>query len=254
MKKGKTVPANASQGTIDSAEVARFTRLADAWWAPEGAFRPLHALNPARLGFIRTHLLAHFHRAAEARSPFTGLSALDIGCGGGLVAEPMARMGFTVTGIDAGGETVAAARTHAETQGLSIDYREDSAEHLAQNGARFDVVLALEILEHVADVGLFLEAASALVAPKGALILSTLNRTPEAFLFAILGAEYVLGWLPRATHQWRKFLRPSELAAGLRPNGFAPRAIAGLVYDPWHRSWGLSRNIAINYLVFAARA
>jgi 2-polyprenyl-6-hydroxyphenyl methylase/3-demethylubiquinone-9 3-methyltransferase len=239
--------------TVDSAEVARFAARAAAWWDPNGEFRPLHRLNPTRLTFIRDRLAEHFGRDIRATRPFDGLRLLDIGCGGGLVSEPMARLGAAVTGIDAAGEALAVARAHAADAGLDIDYREAAVEDLAAAGESFDAVLALEIVEHVADPALFLGAAARLVTPGGGFIAATLNRTLKAFVFGIIGAEYLLHWLPRGTHQWRKFLRPSELAAGLRSHGLTAKEIRGLSYDPVAGRWALSRDVAVNYLVFATK-
>lgn len=240
-------------GTIDPDEVERFRRIAAEWWNPTGPFRPIHQLNPVRLDFIRTRLLAHFASDARSLRPFAGRRLLDIGCGGGLVAEPMARLGFAVTAIDADPTTLAAARTHAAGAGLDIDYRETTAEALAAAGETFDVVLALEVVEHVTDPALFLAAAAALTAPGGAFVASTLNRTIQAFTMAIVGAEYVLRWLPRGTHHWRKFRRPSELAAGLRPHGLTVVELAGLVFQPSRGGWSLGRNLGANYLLFATK-
>ena len=243
-------------GTVDPDEVERFRRIAAEWWNPAGPFRPIHQLNPVRLDFIRTRLLAHFAGDARSLRPFAGRRLLDIGCGGGLVAEPMARLGFAVTAIDADPTTLAAARAHAAGAGLAIDYRETTAEALAAAGESFDVVLALEVVEHVTDPALFLAAAAALTAPGGGLIASTLNRTIQAFTMAIVGAEYVLRWLPRGTHHWRKFRRPSELAAGLRPHGLTVVELAGLVFQPMRgpgRGWSLGRNLGANYLLFATK-
>ena len=244
----------ASTGSVDRDEVARFERLAERWWDAQGEFRPLHRLNPLRLTFIRDRLAQHFRRDPDSPRPFAGLRLLDIGCGGGLISEPMARLGFAVTGIDAGHETVAAARTHAQAFGVAVDYRETTAEDLAAAGERFDAVLALEVVEHVADPMLFLGSAAELVRPGGALIAATLNRTPKAFLLAIVGAEYVLGWLPRGTHQWQKFLRPSELASGLRQHGLGVSEISGLSYDPLRDRWSLSRDLDVNYMVYAVKS
>jgi len=240
-------------GSIDEAEVARFAEMADAWWDPAGAFRPLHKLNPVRLAYLRDHLTAHFRRDRAALVPFAGLELVDIGCGGGLVAEPMARLGARVTGIDAGAANIGVATSHAAQAGLAIDYRAVTAEALAEAGQRFDIVLSLEIIEHVADRDLFLAAAAALVKPGGCLVAATLNRTLKSFALAIIGAEYVLRWLPRGTHDWRKFLRPSELAAGLRRHGLAVENISGVVYDPLSDSWRLGRDVGVNYMILATK-
>lgn len=237
--------------SVDPAEIARFQAQADSWWDFEGKFKPLHRLNPIRVEFLRHHLAKHFHRDAHSIRPFTGLRLLDVGCGGGILAEPMARLGFEVVGVDAGEKNIGAARAHAEATGLRIDYRPVTAESLAEAGERFDVVLAMEVVEHVADLGAFLDTISALVKPEGALALSTLNRTPKAFLLAVVGAEYVLGWLPRGTHQWKKFVRPSEIAAGLRRNGFSIRKLSGISYSPMEDGWKLSPDLDVNYLALA---
>jgi len=239
--------------SIDVAEVERFSALAETWWDPKGSMAPLHRLNPARLGFLRQTLAAHFGRDARSLSPFDGLRILDIGCGGGLISEPLARLGAVVTGIDAAEANIAVARAHARGADLEVDYRQASAEELSAAGERFDAVLALEVVEHVADLDAFLAAAAALVRPGGAFIASTLNRTPRSLLFAIVGAEYVLGWLPRGTHRWDRFLKPSELAAALRRRGLQARDIRGLVYDLLGREWRLGRDLGVNYLIFAVR-
>jgi 2-polyprenyl-6-hydroxyphenyl methylase / 3-demethylubiquinone-9 3-methyltransferase len=238
--------------TIDAAEVARFAALAERWWDPAGEQSALHKLNPVRLQFIRDHLARQFGRDIRGAKPFSGLRLLDIGCGGGLVSEPMARLGFAVTGIDAGADMLAVARAHATEMGLVIDYRQSTVEQLAA-GASYDAVLALEVVEHVADPALFLSAAARLVAPGGAFIASTINRTAKAFLLAVVGAEYVMGWLPRETHDWRKFRRPSELAAALRPHGLSLAALGGLSYAPATGGWHLSRDLDVNYLLYAHR-
>ena len=239
--------------SIDAEEVERFSALADTWWDPKGSMAPLHRLNPARLGFLRQTLAAHFDRDARSLSPFRGLRILDVGCGGGLISEPLARLGAVVTGIDAADANIAVARAHARDAHLDIDYRQASAEELSAVGERFNAVLALEIVEHVADLDAFLAAAAALVRPGGAFIASTLNRTPKSLLFAIVGAEYVLGWLPRGTHRWDRFLKPSELAAALRRHGLQSRDIRGLVYDLLAGEWWLGRDLGVNYLIFAVR-
>jgi 2-polyprenyl-6-hydroxyphenyl methylase/3-demethylubiquinone-9 3-methyltransferase len=242
-----------ASGSIDEAEVARFAEMAEAWWDPTGAFRPLHKLNPVRLAYIRDRLTAHFGRDRQALTPLAGLELVDIGCGGGLVAEPMARLGARVTGIDAGAANIGVAKLHAEQAGLAVDYRTATAEALADAGRQFDIVLALEIVEHVADRDLFLAAAAALVRPGGCLVAATLNRTLKSFALAIVGAEYVLGWLPRGTHDWRKFLRPSELAGGLRRHGLATGDVSGIVYDPLADSWRLARDVGVNYMMVATK-
>lgn len=243
----------ATSATVDPQEIERFAAHAEAWWDPEGSFRPLHRLNPVRLDYIRQHLTAHFGRNISALRPFDGLTLLDIGCGGGLIAEPMSRLGFAVTAVDADDQAIAAARAHAEATGLSIDYRIATAESMADTGERFDAVLALEIIEHVADPGVFLGSVGAVVRQGGAFIGATLNRTPRSFAAAIIGAEYLLGWLPRGTHDWRKFMRPSELVLGLRRNGLNPTEMTGVSYDLIRREWSLSRDLGVNYMVMAVR-
>ncbi len=238
-------------GTVDPAEVERFSRIADEWWDPAGKFAPLHRLNPVRIGYIRDRVAAHWGRDALNGEPLQGLSLLDIGCGGGLLSEPMARLGASVTGVDASDRNIATASIHAARQDIDIDYRQGTAEALAESGAQFDVVLALEIVEHVADVDLFLRSCGRLVKPGGLLFLSTLNRTAKAWVLAIAGAEYVLGWLPRGTHDWKKFLKPSEVARGLRAGGIEPQEIVGVVYAPLSRKWSLNRNdIDVNYMLY----
>jgi len=239
--------------TVDRRDIDRFAAQAAEWWDPSGSFRPLHQLNPVRIDFIRRELLARFGRDPRALSPFAGLSLADIGCGGGLVTEPMRRLGFAVTGIDAGAEAIATAQAHAEASGLVIDYRVGEVTALANGSERFDVVLALEIVEHVADRDAFLTALGALVKPHGVLIGATLNRTPQAFTLAVVGAEYVLGWLPRGTHDWRRFVRPSEFAAGLRRAGLVTTNLAGLTCHWLSGEWRQSEDLSINYMLVATR-
>jgi len=240
--------------TVDPAEIERFARLAEEWWDPRGKFAPLHHLNPVRLGFIRDRAAAHWQRDPLGEAPLRGLSLIDIGCGGGLICEPMARLGAQVTGIDAADRNIATARLHADGQELTIDYRETTAEALAESGVRFDVVLALEIVEHVADVDLFLQSIGRLAKPGGLVFLSTLNRTAKAWALAVAGAEYVLRWLPRGTHDWRKFLKPSELVRGLRAAGVEPQEVVGVVYSPLKRAWSLDRNdLDVNYLLYGSK-
>jgi 2-polyprenyl-6-hydroxyphenyl methylase/3-demethylubiquinone-9 3-methyltransferase len=240
--------------TVDPAEIERFARIAEEWWDPRGKFAPLHRLNPVRLGFIRDRAAVHWQRDALSGAPLQGLSLVDIGCGGGLICEPMTRLGARVTGIDAAGRNIATARLHADGQELTIDYRETTAEALAETGAQFDIVLALEIVEHVADVDLFLQSISRLAKPGGLVFLSTLNRTAKAWALAIAGAEYVMRWLPRGTHDWRKFLKPSELVRGLRAAGVEPQEIVGVVYSPLSREWSLNgRDLDVNYMLYGSK-
>ena len=240
-------------GTIDPDEIARFSAMAEEWWDPNGKFKPLHRLNPVRMSYIRDQLCAAFDRDPRSLRALEGLKILDIGCGGGLVAEPLCRMGAAVTGIDAAGKNIATASLHAEQVGLKIDYREITAEDLAAEGTIFDAVTALEIVEHVADVPLFLSSCAALVKSDGRLIMSTLNRTAKSFVFAIVGAEYVLRWLPRGTHQWEKFLRPSELTEGLEGTGLSVFDLTGVTYNPLSDDWHLSRDLAVNYMLCAEK-
>ena len=239
--------------SVSAAEVGRFAAHADEWWNPDGSFRALHRFNPARLGFIRTALTAHFARDGAALEPFAGLRLLDIGCGGGLVAEAMARLGCAVTGIDAGAETIAAARAHREAADLTIDYRTATAEEIAAEGRQFDVVTALEVIEHLADADPFFRAVGDLVRPGGAFVAGTLNRTAQSFALAIVGAEYILHWLPPGSHDWRRFVRPSELALRLRQNGLRLARLVGIRFDLLTGEWSLTADLAVNYLALAVR-
>jgi 2-polyprenyl-6-hydroxyphenyl methylase / 3-demethylubiquinone-9 3-methyltransferase len=241
------------ESSVDADEVARFSALAEQWWDANGPLRPLHLLNPVRLGFIRDRAAARFGRDASRPSPLVGLNVVDIGCGGGLVAEPMTRLGAWVVAIDAAADNIGVARRHAEDSGLDIDYRHSSAEDLAAQGARFDIVLALEIIEHVADRDLFLRACGELAAPGGMVVVATLNRTLKAWVLAIAGAEYVLGWLPRGTHDWNKFVRPHEIARGLRASGLKLAEVSGVTYAPLSGEWRLSRDTDVNYMALAVK-
>ncbi|SDF91088.1 3-demethylubiquinone-9 3-methyltransferase [Limimonas halophila] len=248
-----TRTAAADAITVNPDEVAKFARMASDWWDPEGEMKPLHALNPTRIAYIRDHLTDHFGLPGDGPEPLKGLRLLDVGCGGGLLAEPLARLGAQVTGLDATVETIKAAKAHAQTQGLTIDYRCTTAEAFTDQSEPFDAVLALEVVEHVADRDAFLRACGGLVRPGGLFVLSTINRTRRSFLLAKVAAEYILGWLPRGTHDWRSFVRPSEVAAGLRPAGLHVRDLTGVVYTPFTGGWTLSRDTAVNYMLVAEK-
>lgn len=246
--------ASANAAMLDREEVARFAELADKWWDERGPFRPLHQINPSRLTYIRDRLCAHFGRDPKAPPNLTGLSVLDIGCGGGLIAEPLTRLGADVTGIDPAPETIEAAKAHAAGGGLPIAYEATTADAVAHAGRTFDVVLLLEVVEHVPDVPAFLKRLAPLVAPGGVMILSTLNRTLKAYALAIVGAEYVLRWLPVGTHQWDRFVRPEEMDAALRGAGLTPTDRTGMFYDPFADQWSLSADTDVNYFVTATNA
>jgi 2-polyprenyl-6-hydroxyphenyl methylase/3-demethylubiquinone-9 3-methyltransferase len=239
--------------TIDPAEVARFSALAAEWWDGNGPLRPLHRLNPLRLGWIKERIAAHFQRDAKDPVALTRLRVLDVGCGGGLVSEPLCRLGATVIGIDPSAENIAVARLHAEGGGLAIDYRATTAEALAAAGERFDVVTILEVVEHVSDVGVFVAACAAMVEPGGLLIASTINRTTKAWLLAIIGAEYVLRWLPRGTHSYDKLVTPDELTAAFRAAGLTPTAETGVMYVPVADYFRLTGDMDVNYMMAAER-
>ncbi|GIX13099.1 MAG: ubiquinone biosynthesis O-methyltransferase [Paracoccaceae bacterium] len=242
------------QGAVDEREVAKFEAMAAEWWDPQGKFRPLHMLNPCRLDYITGQISAHFARDPRAAGWLAGLRILDIGCGGGLLCEPMARLGADVVGVDAAERNIPVARLHAERAGLAIDYRHGTAEGLAAAGERFDVVLNMEVVEHVPDPAAYLAACAGLLRPGGLMITSTINRTARSFALAIVGAEYVLRWLPRGTHDWRRFITPQELGAMLQAAGLGPVDRKGFVFDPLRWSWTISdRDLAVNYVIAAER-
>jgi len=246
-------PASGAETTIDAAEVEHFARLATEWWDSSGKFRPLHKFNPVRLAYIRDNICRAFDRDPRQPRPLAGLRLVDIGCGGGLLCEPLARLGAAVTGIDAAAANIEIAKAHAGQSGLTIDYRADTAENLAAKGEKFDAVLAMEVVEHVANVPLFMQAAAALVKPQGLLCVATLNRTLKARALAIIGAEYILRWLPKGTHDYHKFLRPAELTHLFEQNGLYHIAETGVSYNPLVDKWALSRDMAVNYMLLARR-
>lgn len=233
--------------------MAKFSALAAQWWDPAGKFAPLHKFNPVRLAFIRAEAVGHFSRDPRSLRPFEGLCLLDIGCGGGLLSEPMARLGFKVTGADASDKNIGTARAHAAQSGLEIDYRAITADALLAEGRSFDVVLNMEVVEHVADVPAYLAACAALVKPGGITIVATLNKTLKSLALAKIGAEYVLNWLPRGTHDWNRFMAPADLKKTLEESGLTILKIQGVSFDPLAWDWKLSPDVDVNYMIVARR-
>lgn len=243
----------AAQTTIDQDEVARFSAMAAEWWNPKGKFRPLHKFNPVRLTYIRDHVAAHFGRDPKSDKPLAGLRVLDIGCGGGLLSEPMARMGAEVLGADASQTNVEVASIHAAQSGAEVRYEAVTSEELAARGERFDVVLNMEVVEHVSDVDLFLSSCAEMVKPGGLMFVATINRTMKARALAIIGAEYVLRWLPRGTHQYEKLVRPEEIETPLNASGMNVIDRTGVFYNPLQDQWNLSRDMDVNYMMLLER-
>ena len=240
--------------TIDAAEIEKFQAMAAEWWDPNGKFKPLHMLNPCRLDYITAQISAESGRDLSGHCPFEGLRILDIGCGGGLLSEPMARLGADVVGADAADRNIPVAQVHAEEQGLTIDYRHTTAEALAADGEVFDVILNMEVVEHVADPLAFLAVCHQLLKPGGLMICSTINRNPKSFALAIVGAEYVMRWLPKGTHDWSKFITPDELFELLRKSGMDPVDRKGFVFNPIAWSWRISaRDLNVNYVTTSIR-
>ena len=239
--------------TINADEIAKFAAMADEWWDPAGKFKPLHKFNPVRLAYIRDWALKQFGRDETTMRPLAAQKRLDIGCGGGLLTEPLTRLGASVTGIDAGEKNIAVATLHAERVGLTIDYRTTTSEALAAEGARFDIVLNMEVVEHVSNVPLYMKSCADLVAPGGLLFSATINRTARALAFAKFAAEYILRWLPPGTHDWNKFLTPGELKALITRNGLNIADETGVVFHPLADEWRKSRDMGINYMVLAER-
>ena len=249
---------NSATGTIDQDEVARFSRLSGQWWDPRGPMAPLHKFNPVRLGYIRDRAAGYFGRDPKRLDSLAGLRILDIGCGGGVLSEPLARLGASVVGADPSDSNIAVAQSHAAQSGLTIDYRcttaEAMAETLAETNENFDVVLAMEVIEHVTDVGLFVDLAASLVKPGGLMFVATLNRTMKSFALAIVGAEYILRWLPRGTHQWDKFVTPNELEIAIERAGLQVTDETGVIYKLLADRWQISKDMDVNYMVVAEKA
>lgn len=238
-----------TSSTVDPAEIAKFSKLSETWWDPKGKMKPLHAINPLRLAYIRDAACRKFDRDPKALDCLKGLRILDIGCGAGLLCEPLTRLGASVTGVDPSATNIEVAKLHAAKSGLAIDYRNTTIEEM--DDAQFDIVLAMEVVEHVVSVGAFLDRCAALMKRDGLMLVSTLNRTWKSFALAIVGAEYVLRWLPRGTHEWDKFVTPSEVTHHLSRNGLMITEQSGVVYNPLADKWGLSSDMDVNYMVIA---
>jgi len=239
--------------SVDPREVERFARMAANWWDPRGPMAPLHKLNPVRVGYIRDRACERFGREAKHLGCLKGLRILDIGCGAGILSEPLARLGADMVGIDPADENIEAARLHAAKNGVAVDYRTTMAETLAEAGERFDVVLAMEVVEHVVDVPAFVATCASMVKPGGLLVMATLNRTMKSFALAIVGAEYVLRWVPRGTHQWDKFVKPEELEDAIEATGLDVIGERGVIYNPLADRWQLSSDMDVNYMLAAMR-
>ena len=247
--------ASVASPSVDPADVARFDVLGDDWWDPAGSMRALHQINPLRIAWLRDLIARHFKISPQANEPpLAGLSILDIGCGAGLLAEPLARLGAEVVGLDPAPGNIEVARRHAAETGASVAYRIGTLEELAREGASFDVVLAMEVVEHVRDMRRFVRTACGLVRPGGVFAASTLNRTLKSFALAIVGAEYILRWLPQGTHRWEQFVTPEELSGAFRSAGLKETTRAGMIYDPLRAVWRISRDTGVNYMIAAKRA
>jgi len=242
-----------NQTTIDPDQVQQFSNLSNEWWNPKGKFKPLHKFNPIRLTYIRDQLCKHFDRDHQSLKALDGLKILDVGCGGGLITEPLCRMGALVTGIDASSKNIEVAAHHARTGDLKIDYISTTPEELIASKKTFDVVLALEVVEHVNDINLFIDSCASLTSKDGVTILATLNRTAKSFALAIVGAEYVMQWLPRGTHDWRKFVRPSEIFHALRRNNITVKDISGFNYNILTDTWSLRKSTSVNYVILGVK-
>ncbi|WP_435230554.1 bifunctional 2-polyprenyl-6-hydroxyphenol methylase/3-demethylubiquinol 3-O-methyltransferase UbiG [Pseudopelagicola sp. nBUS_20] len=244
----------ASENTIDPSEVAKFEAMASEWWDPNGKFKPLHMLNPCRLDYIVSQIAAEFNRELGKDKPFAGLRLLDIGCGGGLLSEPMTRLGATVVGADAAERNIPVAQVHAEQSGLKIDYRHTTAEALAAASEQFDIILNMEVVEHVSDPLSYLTACRQLLKPGGLHLCSTINRNIKSYTMAIIGAEFVMRWLPRGTHDWQKFITPDELHLLLEQSGVTPVDRKGFVFNPITWSWSISpQDLSVNYVTSSVK-
>ena len=240
--------------SVDEAEIAKFAAMADEWWDINGKFKPLHKFNPVRLKFIRDRLCQKFDKDINGKLPLKGLNILDIGSGGGLLCEPLARMGANITGIDATERSINIAKAHAKAQGLEIEYNFTTAEQLYDTGIKFDAVMNMEVIEHVGDVDGFIAASVGLLKDDGLMFMATLNRTAKSYALAIIGAEYIMGWLPRGTHDWKKFKKPSEIAAYLRKNNMQISELTGVIYNQFMDQWHLdAKDINVNYMLVAQK-
>ena len=239
--------------TADPKEIDKFSKTSEEWWNPEGKFAPLHQFNPTRLTYIRNQICNHFDLDSRSLYPLKGLKILDVGCGGGLISEPLARMGASVMGIDASKKNIEVALSHAKRSKLEINYKICSPENIIKKRNKFDVVVALEVIEHVSNQDLFIKSCAKLVNEKGTIFLGTLNRTPKSFLLGIIGAEYIMGWLPIGTHSWNKFVKPSELASQLQASDVSVNDIAGFSYSITKNKWFISRDVSVNYILFGSK-
>ena len=245
---------NTATGTVDAGEIAKFEAMAAEWWDPTGKFKPLHMMNPVRLDYITSQIATEFGRDLKGDKPFEGLRILDIGCGGGLLSEPMARLGADVVGADAAPRNIPVAQIHAEQSGLEIDYRHTTAEAMAEAGEQFDIVLNMEVVEHVADPLAYLTACHALLKPNGLMLCSTINRNPKSFAMAIVGAEYIMRWLPKGTHERSKFITPDELFDLISKAGLTPVDRKGYVFNPITWGWSISdRDLSVNYVTASTK-
>jgi 2-polyprenyl-6-hydroxyphenyl methylase/3-demethylubiquinone-9 3-methyltransferase len=245
--------ADGASTTIDPAEVARFEKIAETWWDPNGPMKVLHRFNPVRLAYVRDEACRRFGRDPRSARSLEGLTILDVGCGGGVLSEPLARLGATVTGLDPAPTNISVARLHAERAGVPVDFRNETVESVVARGETFDIVLAMEVVEHVADVQAFVNACTQAVKPGGCLVMATINRTLRSFASAIVGAEYVLQWLPKGTHEWDRFVTPDELTDAIGKAGFAVNDLTGVGYNPLRDSWSLSQDLSVNYMLLASR-